>query len=340
MAGTARRAGPHISRRRQHEARRRKYLRRRLMLLVLLLAAIVGAYFGIDWALARWLGPSAPEPPAAADLAFTPDVLMPVDFDGDTKPDAQIAVGPTKNAVRQIALATGTKAPYQQVGAAYEVPAFRLDVRNLTRAKNVLVMIGTLPTTGEPKKIDLPGGGKATEAAGGEPFFQAWRIDKEKGLVSDDFYALMAPDKPAADIVVNKWLNVLWFYKDGKLAATYRAATGRYLDGPAPSDVNQEKNYVTPVGTYAITNLQVNPPYNKLGIKGGDPKNPLGTRMMGFSVFAGDNANVWGIHGTDQPELIGKWVSDGCIRLKNQDAEKLFDQMKKGMTIEIVDTKV
>jgi len=343
MAGvSSHRTGSAAARHRQRETRRKRFLRRRLTLLVLLLAVIVGAYFGIDWALSRWLGKpdgTASQPTATVQLTFEPDVLLPVDFDGDQKSDANIAVGPTKNSVRQIALVTGTKKPYTQVGTAYEVPAFRLEVRDLPRAKQVLVLNGSLPKTGEEKKVEIPGGGQATEAAGGEPFYQAWRLDKIRGLISDDFYALAAPDNPTTDIVVNKWLNALWFYKDGKLAATYRVATGRYLDGPAPAAANQDKNYVTPLGKYAITNLQVNPAYNKTGIQGGDPKNPLGTRFMGFSVYSGDAANVWAIHGTDQPEHIGKWISDGCIRLKNQDAEKLFEVIKTNMTLEIVNTR-
>ncbi|HYF95466.1 MAG TPA: L,D-transpeptidase [Symbiobacteriaceae bacterium] len=329
--------------RRRKDARRKLYVRRRFTVLALLLALIVGAYFGIDWILSRWLdkaGDSQGNPDSAAvQLAFTPDILMPVDFDGDTKPDAQIAVGPTKNTVRQIAMVTGTKAPLTQIGEIFEVPAFRLEVRDLPRAKGVLVLDGHLPTTGEPKKVEVPGGGTATEAAGGEPAYRAWRMDKTKGLVSDDYYALAAPVSPTADIVVDKWLNTLWLFKDGQLAATYRVATGRFLDGPAPAAVNQAQNYVTPLGKFTITNLQVNPPYNKTGIKGGDPNNPLGTRFLGYSVYNGDSANVWAIHGTNEELQIGKWVSDGCIRLKNRDVEKLYEQVRSGMTLEVVSSK-
>ncbi|HWI60820.1 MAG TPA: L,D-transpeptidase, partial [Symbiobacteriaceae bacterium] len=282
------------ARRRQQAARHRKYLRRRITLGVVLLGLLIGAYFGVDWALSRWLG-KAGEPAATTttQLGFEAAILIPAgDLDGDNKPE-QVAVGPTQGAVRKIALVTGAKKPYSQIGAAFEVPAAKLEIRDLPGSKGVLVLSGNFATTGEPKKVEVPGGGTATEAAGGEPFFQAWRLDKAKGLVSDDFYALAAPTKPATDIVVDKWLNVLWFYRDGKLSATYRVATGKYLDGPAPAAVNQDKNYVTPLGKYAITNLQVNPKYNKTGIAGGDPKNPLGTRFMGFSVYSGDNAGVW-----------------------------------------------
>lgn len=331
-----------VARRRHQAARRQKYLRRRITLGVLLLGIVVGAYYGLDWALTRWLGdtdaPTA-KTEVTVQLDYEPEVLMPVDFDGDKKPDAQVAVGPTTGAQRKIALVTGTKKPFTQVGPAYEVPAFPLEFQDLGGAKGVLVLKGKFAATGQPGKAEVPGGGQATVAAGGEPDFRAWRPDPEKGLVGADYYALSAPANPGADIVVDKYLNVLWFFKEGKLAATYRVATGKYLDGPAPSAVNQALNYITPLGKYQITNLQINPPYHKTGIPGGDPKNPLGTRFLGFSVYSGDNANVWAIHGTNEPELIGQWVSDGCIRLKNTDVEKLYEQVKAGMTLEIRSSK-
>ena len=340
MAGatTGHRHTNSVARRRQRAARRQKYLRRRITLGVLLLGIIIGAYFGLDWALTKWLGDTkAPETTTetAVKLDYEPEILMPVDFDGDKKTDANVAVGPTVDAQRKIALVSGTKAPYTLIGPAYSVPGHPLEFHDLAGAKGVLVMKGNFASTGKPGKAEVPGGGQATVAAGGEPDFRAWRTDKEKGLVPADFYTLSAPANPGADIVVDKYLNVLWLYKDGKLAATYRVATGKYLDGPAPTAANQAQNYITPLGKYQITNLQVNPPYHKTGIPGGDKNNPLGTRFLGFSVYSGDNANVWAIHGTNEPELIGQWVSDGCIRLKNSDVQKLYDQVKSGMTLEI-----
>jgi LysM repeat protein len=44
----------------------------------------------------------------------------------------------------------------------------------------------------------------------------------------------------------------------------------------------------------------------------------------------------YGIHGTNQPELIGQMVSHGCIRMYNKDVEQLYDQVALGTPVHIV----
>ncbi len=45
----------------------------------------------------------------------------------------------------------------------------------------------------------------------------------------------------------------------------------------------------------------------------------------------------YGIHGTPDPERIGKTYSHGCIRLTNLDALDLTKRMRKGMPVDFVD---
>jgi lipoprotein-anchoring transpeptidase ErfK/SrfK len=67
--------------------------------------------------------------------------------------------------------------------------------------------------------------------------------------------------------------------------------------------------------------------------KFGDPKNVLGTRWMAFQETA-DHHGL-GIHGTTDPESIGKDVSNGCIRMRNTDVEEIFGMLAPGDTVEI-----
>ena len=326
--------------RRRRQARRKMFVRRRAGLLAVLLLLLTGAYFGVDWLLSRWLGGAPPAPGAAsvptASLSFKPESFLAAgDLNGDGVAE-QVALGPAAGGKRQVALVTGKAPNYKQVGDAVSVTASPLTVQDLPRASHVLVLSGKLPARGEPAYVAIPGG-QALEAAGGEPYFEAWQLDPAKGVTPANYYALAAPLTPPAPtaLVVDKWLNVLWYYEKQQLAGTYRVATGKFLDGPAPSAANQERNYITPLGTYKITNKIIDPPYWKDGIRGGDPKNPLGPRFLGFSVYAGDKANVWGIHGTNEPDSLGKWASTGCIRMKNEELVALFDRLGPETVLEI-----
>ena len=43
----------------------------------------------------------------------------------------------------------------------------------------------------------------------------------------------------------------------------------------------------------------------------------------------------YGIHGTNRPTSIGKAASHGCIRMRNQDVEELFDLVQVGDEVEL-----
>ena len=64
----------------------------------------------------------------------------------------------------------------------------------------------------------------------------------------------------------------------------------------------------------------------KLVIKPG-PNNPVGT------VWIDLNAPSYGIHGTPEPDKIGKTASHGCVRLTNWDAMALAGGIKSGAVV-------
>ena len=72
-----------------------------------------------------------------------------------------------------------------------------------------------------------------------------------------------------------------------------------------------------------------NRPYYKEGIKGGDPRNPLGDRWLGINVKVnGRTSYAYAIHGNNNANSIGKYVSAGCIRMHNKDVRWLYDKVK------------
>jgi lipoprotein-anchoring transpeptidase ErfK/SrfK len=62
-------------------------------------------------------------------------------------------------------------------------------------------------------------------------------------------------------------------------------------------------------------------------IPAGSPSNPMGAAAM---TLAGDE---YAIHGTNQPSLIGHFVSHGCIRMYNRDIMDLFDRVSVGTPV-------
>jgi lipoprotein-anchoring transpeptidase ErfK/SrfK len=66
------------------------------------------------------------------------------------------------------------------------------------------------------------------------------------------------------------------------------------------------------------------------GMPGG-PTNPLGARAL--YLFQGDVDTLYRIHGTYQPESIGRAVSSGCIRLLNVDVVDLYNRVRIGAPV-------
>ncbi len=64
------------------------------------------------------------------------------------------------------------------------------------------------------------------------------------------------------------------------------------------------------------------------------PRNPVGVCWIGLSKRG------YGIHGTPQPELIGKTGSHGCFRLTNWDILRLADLVRVGTEVRFVDSSI
>jgi lipoprotein-anchoring transpeptidase ErfK/SrfK len=63
-------------------------------------------------------------------------------------------------------------------------------------------------------------------------------------------------------------------------------------------------------------------------IPGGSPHNPMGVAAMTLS-----GGGQYAIHGTNQPGLIGGFVSHGCIRMFNADITDLYGRVSVGTTV-------
>ncbi|MBU0718569.1 MAG: L,D-transpeptidase family protein, partial [Planctomycetes bacterium] len=86
----------------------------------------------------------------------------------------------------------------------------------------------------------------------------------------------------------------------------------------------------TPTGEWRVATKLTNPTYypprgGKI-IAADDPQNPLGERWIGLVGVGGEalGQERYGIHGTIEPDSIGRAASMGCIRLHNEDVEELY----------------
>ena len=70
-------------------------------------------------------------------------------------------------------------------------------------------------------------------------------------------------------------------------------------------------------------------------IQSGDPKNPLGKFWIGLSGIDGHavGKESYGIHGTIDPDSIGKMASMGCIRMRNEDVAVVYEMLVEGKSL-------
>jgi lipoprotein-anchoring transpeptidase ErfK/SrfK len=129
-------------------------------------------------------------------------------------------------------------------------------------------------------------------------------------------------------LVIDKSQNLLLLKRAGKVIKTYIVSTG--------------KDNSTPAGTFYIDrNKLVNPTWYKTGavIPPDSPENILGSRWMGLKGIDDGGVEIegYGIHGTTTPDELGQQITLGCIRMKNEDVEVLFDLVPSGTEVVIID---
>lgn len=102
------------------------------------------------------------------------------------------------------------------------------------------------------------------------------------------------------------------------------------------------KDDSTPTGTWIIDQRIANPKWwgarGLPPIEAGDPKNPLGKYWISLTGIDGkaEGQQSYGIHGTIEPESIGKQSSMGCIRMRNEDVAVVYALLVSGKSTVVV----
>jgi len=121
-------------------------------------------------------------------------------------------------------------------------------------------------------------------------------------------------------VSVSKSDNDLVLYMNDEFFKRYRVGTGEYNK--------------TPVGDFVINDRIAQPTWwrpDGKSIPFGDPENLLGTHWLSINVKG------YGLHGTWEPDTIGKQLSAGCVRMLNEDIEQLYTLLTLGTPVSIRD---
>ena len=135
-------------------------------------------------------------------------------------------------------------------------------------------------------------------------------------------------DKPAVVVTVSKSTSALTVQgPDGRVVFYAPVTTGSEFDP-------------LPIGEWKVTAIQYSPVFRynpdlfwdadpshaKATLKPG-PNNPVGVVWINLSK------EHYGLHGSPEPETIGKTASHGCVRLTNWDALKLANLVQPGTQV-------
>lgn len=133
-------------------------------------------------------------------------------------------------------------------------------------------------------------------------------------VVSPQTSLNLAATTQATKLVVDLSDRRVYVYRQQTLVASYPVAIG-------------QAGWETPTGSFRIMQMQQNPswinPITGEVIPAGR-RNPLGKRWIGFWS---DGRSAIGFHGTAQEASLGQAVSHGCLRMRDQDVEALYQQV-------------
>jgi L,D-transpeptidase ErfK/SrfK len=170
-----------------------------------------------------------------------------------------------------------------------------------------------------------------TQLMAANPEIDPWHPVEGQRVVVPSRYLL--PNGPRRGIVVNLAQQRLFYFPDdGRSVETYPIAVA--AEGQS-----------TPTGTTRVTAKEKNPTWHPPpsiraeqpdlpAVVGPGPYNPLGDYAfkLGWATYL--------IHGTNNPDGIGRNWSHGCLQLYPEDVARLFREVPVGTPVRVVNEEV
>ncbi|MER8456291.1 L,D-transpeptidase [Mesorhizobium sp. M0092] len=141
-------------------------------------------------------------------------------------------------------------------------------------------------------------------------------------------------NEPAGTIVVDTSQRFLYAVETDGWATRYGVGVGEQgLSFKGTATVGRKADW--PSWTPTASMMKRKPRLVKYagGVPGG-PNNPLGARAL--YLYRDGRDTHFRIHGTNEPWTIGTAVSNGCIRMIDDDVIDLYDRTPLGTTVVVV----
>lgn len=143
---------------------------------------------------------------------------------------------------------------------------------------------------------------------------------------------IQPPVAPHEARIDEAWLHVvkgqyrMYFYRGETVERVYQIAIG--ANGGQKLRVGDHR---TPVGSFSVQQIQDS---RKWTYDFGDGKGAIrGAYGPWFIRLKTPGWKGIGIHGTHDPDSIGRMITQGCVRLRNEDLEELKDKVFIGMKV-------
>lgn len=140
-------------------------------------------------------------------------------------------------------------------------------------------------------------------------------------------------DEKPGTIIVDQTERFLYLVQSDGKAIRYAVGVGPVARGFDGGDAVIARKAAWPRWIPTPDMVKRNPAHygpHKDGLDGG-PRNPMGARALYMHKDGKDT--YYRVHGTNDPNSIGKAVSAGCIRLLNQDIIDLYERVAPGARI-------
>lgn len=146
---------------------------------------------------------------------------------------------------------------------------------------------------------------------------------------------LILPDTKREGIIVNSPEMRLYYYHDNKVDVLPIGIGQLGTDTPLNWTTKVERKRANPTWT---PTAKMHAEYRARGeylpaVWPAGPDNPMGL----FAIYIG---RLYAIHGTNADFGIGLRVSHGCVRLRNEDIEYLFNQVPIGTRVQFINRPV